>query len=153
MKSGKSNKRIERKLFDKESFAVRFKKLRTDRNQKQSDYAESLNTSVPTVSRLEQGLAAPDAETLLWLIDKYERDIFWLLTGKRQGDLSDDSEGGNVVRDKNIYNLLKTQREGLQQIMDLALETKGRQSKSIKLLRDKLAYMDALLDVGRDPDE
>lgn len=153
MKSGKSNKRIERKLFDKESFAARFKKLRTDRNQKQSDYAAAINTSVASVSRMEQGVAAPDAETLLWLNDKYERDIYWLLTGKRQGGQSNDSESEGVVRDQNIYNLLKIQREGIQQIVDVASEKKGRESKRVKLLRDKLAYLDVLLEVGHDPDK
>lgn len=153
MKIENSKKKKEEKLFDRDSFAARFKKMRIDRNLKQSDYAEVLNTSIPSISRLEQGTATPDAEIILRIIEKYDCDVLWLLTGKRQRDKSLGPESEVVMRDLNIHNQLKTQRDGMQEIVDQVADDKGGKSRSANLIRDKLAYLDALLDIGCDHDE
>jgi transcriptional regulator with XRE-family HTH domain len=70
---------------DKSGFAERFAMIRKKLGFNQGDFAQKMGLSKPTILRYETDGGYPDAGTLLKLIQGYDVNINWLLTGK--GDM------------------------------------------------------------------
>jgi len=134
-----------------DEFGSRVRHLRKKLGMVQEEFGESLGVSLATVNRLERGHFKPSAEFLAKLAVTYQCDIGWLLTGQELGRDSSVSSDTDLVRDPYMCDQIKAQREGLQEIIDRAKDDGELESQSIKRLRAKVDYLDALLEVGHDP--
>ena len=70
---------------DKSGFAIRLAMIRKNLGFNQGDFAKKMGVSKPTILRYETDGGFPDAGMLLKLIQGYDVNINWLLTGK--GDM------------------------------------------------------------------
>ena len=154
-------------------FPKRFKNIRTENNLSQKQYSDVLLVSVPSICRLEQGKATPDANLILRIVGLYKCDLVWLMTGegnavgdigmsgKRQllSQLSRDLEfraevlnelglrsPSEVVRNQRVYDLLLAQRADWQEIVDLTVNSVKRASaeKRMEILKGIEEYKEGI---------
>jgi transcriptional regulator with XRE-family HTH domain len=143
-----SDQKNQPKCVECDKFGERLRQLRKNEGLVQKEFGDSLGVSLATITRLERGVFKPQGDFLAKLAMTYECDIRWLLTGQQQNG----TEGEEIVRDPAIYNLLKIQHEALQEILDAAESENSDDGVKLKRVRDKIAYLDALLRVGEFPE-
>ena len=85
-------------------FPNRLKSFRESLNLNQQDFADSLNTTQAVISRYEQGTRSPTVDFLFKLLQLYQTDVNWLLTG-REGSFSKN----RMEKNKNENDKLKAQ--------------------------------------------
>ena len=78
-------------MFSKEIFGARLREIRTKTDTSQGDIAKALNTTKPTISKIESGQRAASIEYIWQLADYFNVSIDYLV-GR-----SDDPKGGYPV--------------------------------------------------------
>ena len=91
-------------------FPNRLKSFRESLNLNQQDFADSLNTTQAVISRYEQGTRTPTVDFLFKLLQLYQTDVNWLLTG-REGNYSKT----RIEKNKNENDKLKAQINELRE--------------------------------------
>lgn len=136
-------------------FAERFKNIRVKHNLSQKQYSQALLLSVPSICRMEQGNATPDANLILRIVALYKCDLAWLMTGEGNavGDIGESGKGkllsqikrdtefraevlnelglrspAEVVRNQRVYDLILAQRADWQEIVELTENSVKRAS-------------------------
>jgi transcriptional regulator with XRE-family HTH domain len=136
-------------------FAERFKSIRVKNSLSQKQYSAALMVSVPSICRLEQGKATPDANLILRIVVLYKCDLVWLMTGQGNavGDIGMSGKGqllsqisrdpefraevlnelglrspNEVIRNQRVYALLLAQRTDWQAIVELTENSVKRAS-------------------------
>lgn len=107
------------------SVQERFKKLLFALETNGSTLAKQINVSQPSIARIMSGDTYPSHKVLVPLIEKYNVDANWLLTGKGKMFILEDSTS---VRNKDL--------EQLSKIID-ALEQSNEESKKRTEMMDK----------------
>ena len=127
-------------------FGGRLRLFRKKLGKSQAEFSGDLKISLSSVTRMERNVFKPQGDFLARLVNVYNCDVASMLTGKEEGE---DKEGRveSIVRDQHICDLLKAQRDGLMEILE-AITDKENESESVNKLRDKVDYLDALLQVG-----
>ncbi len=64
------------------SISTRIKELRDSKNMNQSAFAQKIGASQAAISRYERGDRAPDSDFLRSLVDVFDVNLTWLLTGR-----------------------------------------------------------------------
>ena len=91
-------------------FPNRLKSYRESLDLNQQDFADSLNTTQAVISRYEQGTRSPTVDFLFKLLQVYQTDVNWLLTGR-----DDEFSKARIEKKKNEYEKLKTQMNELKE--------------------------------------
>jgi transcriptional regulator with XRE-family HTH domain len=145
-----SDKKSQAECVVCDKFGDRLRQLRKKQGMVQKDFGDSLGVSLATITRLERGVFKPQGDFLAKLAVTYVCDIRWLLTGEGQKVEGVGTVNEDVVRDPHTYNLLKAQRDGLQEIVDIASVNQENEAESVNKLQDKVDYLNALLQIGID---
>jgi transcriptional regulator with XRE-family HTH domain len=109
-------------MFD--GFGVRFKQIRTEHKLTQAEMGQRLGISLPTVHRVENCEIPSRTDVVLALIEQFDCDATWLLTGK----VGPTSQGIPVV-----HNLKDQEALGLIQLPEIS-----RGERAIKVTGDDL---------------
>ncbi|MCF6178882.1 MAG: helix-turn-helix transcriptional regulator [Geopsychrobacter sp.] len=145
------------KMIRSALFGERLKQFRKKKcGLVQDEFGESLGVSLATITRLERGKVQAQGDFLAKLVELYNCDLRWLLTGESKSA----ETKSEVVRNDRIYSMLKAQRTDWQRIIECTMtsvdggtiEQKQRAEKSIEEERNGIAYLDALLAIGEEPD-
>ena len=91
-------------------YGERIKTIRKTLDLSQSQMAIDLNLSIQTISRYERERLIPSADTLTLLVEKYNVDAKWLLTGKG----TPFSSVGSIITER-IMKLLKSMNGSQQE--------------------------------------
>lgn len=115
----------------------RVKSLREYLGLSQDDFAHGIETTITSISRMENGFTVPRASTLQKMVNVYGADKDWLINGK--GDLTVK----NAVKETPIawkdeaFNALKEEVSYLREMLKIAIGSKGNPNfrKATELLR------------------
>ncbi|GAB1411218.1 hypothetical protein MASR1M90_23720 [Desulfovibrionales bacterium] len=98
----------------KSKIYLRLKEIREQSGLSTNRFAEALGMSQPAWSRLENNRAEPSARTIIALIEKFQVEPLWLLTG----------ESREKIKSPTVLKLAKVTEklsaESQQRILDLA---------------------------------
>lgn len=111
-----------------DNIAARFRKTRIDLDMNQQELAKILKVSQSVISDIERGSREPSRQILVYLAEKYNVDLNWLLLGK-------STENADNT-DKEIERL-ETQIQTMdKKIKDLEIENKNLTNELLNRMRD-----------------
>lgn len=140
---------MQEKKLNIEKIGRRIKELRVILNLKQTEFAEALNITQAYLSMLESGERSTfSIEILLKLVEKYNVNINWLLTGEGKVFLNDYNELENELKkiDAEIQNE-NNKIIGINQ--ELREEIKGIPQDTIKEINELRNQVNILIDIIR----
>ena len=138
------------KLVGSDKFGERLKHFRKKMGLNQKNFGKSLGVSLATITRLERGVFKPQGDFLTKLVNIYDCDIKWLLTGVEEEINNLDSGFKDVIRDQHIYDHLKSLKEMLKEVLNDGAFGGDELNTNVQGLRDRIQYLNALLQVGKE---
>lgn len=140
---------MQEKNLNIEKIGRRIRELREILNLKQTEFAKSLNIAQPYLSVLENGERNSfTIEILLKLVEKYNVNINWLLTGEGRVFLNDYNELENEL--KKINAEIQNENNKIVSIhKQLREEIKGIPQDTIKEINELRNQVNILIDIIR----
>lgn len=136
------------------NFGVRLRKLRTENNLNQTDFAKIMGHSKPeVVSYFETGKRFPSIESLSLLAESLHIDLHWLITGQEM-DLERALE---IVIESTSDEYYKKHADEFSQVSKIALDLEqksfkgqlltSRESEALKASREKESILRSRLEM------
>jgi transcriptional regulator with XRE-family HTH domain len=111
----------------------RIKLIRINNKLNQMQFKKIIDVTQSTISQIEQGIISPSLSVLLKIIEKFNIDANWLLTGKEN------------INNTNIYSINEPEEKNNKNDDNLKIKIEYME-KEINLLREQLEMKNQIID-------